>query len=137
MGKDGAPGVPGGNGGLAGDLHQQGTGAAHLFFQQPGRGVLTDGLERVGANELGKLRRLMRRSLAYGAHLIELHRNASAGTLPGSFCSGQAGADDAEGGCHVLLIIARGVCAQVEQLAKKSEKQIPRGLKPARNDRCE
>src|SRR5581483_11901700 len=42
--------VSGRNGTLPGDLDQQRSGAAHFFFQQPGRGVFAVGLEGVGAD---------------------------------------------------------------------------------------
>ena len=92
--------VTGGNRGLARDLHQQRTGAAHLLFQQPGRGVLGVGLQRVGAHQLGKVRGLVRGRRAHRPHLEQLDRDAAAGALPGCFRAGQSGADDADGFVH-------------------------------------
>ena len=74
--------VPGGNRGLRGDVHQQGTGAAHLFFQQPRRGVLAIGFQRVGANKFGEMGGLVRGSLPDRSHLVEVDGDAAARALP-------------------------------------------------------
>ncbi len=87
--------VSGRNSRLTPDLDQQRAGAAHLFFQQPGRGVLAVGLQGVRADQLGKVRRLVRRGRAYRSHLVQLHAQTAAGALPRGFRAGQAGADDA------------------------------------------
>src|SRR5262249_36183741 len=89
-----------GNGSLACDLEKKRICAPHFFLQKPRGCVLAVGFQRVGANEFGEIRGLMRGSCALGAHLEEFHRNAATGTLPRRFRTGEAGADDADR-CHV------------------------------------
>ena len=92
--------VPGRNGGLARDVHQQRTRAAHLLFQQPRRGVLRVGLQRVGADQFREVCTLVSGRRAQRPHLEQLDSDAAAGALPGGLRAGQSGTDDANGVGH-------------------------------------
>ena len=87
-------GVAGGDGAGVGLGEQDGTGAAHLLLQQPGRGVLRLGLERVGADQFGEVGGLVRLGGAGGAHLVERDPAAERGGLQRGFGAGQTSADD-------------------------------------------
>ncbi len=92
-------GVAGGHGARVRTGEQGAAGAAHFLLEQPGRGVFTLRLERVGADQLGEVGRLMcwrgaQRAVNHRAHLVEVDLAASAGSHQGSLRAGQAAADD-------------------------------------------
>ena len=92
-------GVSGGDGARVGAGEQRAAGAAHFLLKQPGCAVFTFRLERIGADQLGKVGRLMRRRGAQRAiydraHLIEIDLAAAPGRHQGRFRAGQAAADD-------------------------------------------
>jgi hypothetical protein len=83
---------------LGDDQRAQG---AHLLMQQPDRvrlGVV--GAEGVRADELGKAAGLVGFRAAPGPHLVQHHRHAGAGDLPGGFGARKAAADDVDGLGH-------------------------------------
>ncbi len=68
---------------------------AHLGVQQAdcASGPVV-GAERVGADQLGQLVRLVGVCAAHGAHFVQDHGDAGLGDLPGGLGTGQAAADD-------------------------------------------
>ena len=72
----------------------QGAAAPHLLVQQPDRVVEpVVGAERIGADQLGERAGLVRFGFAHRAHLMQDHRDARAGELPGRLAAGQAATD--------------------------------------------
>lgn len=86
-------GVAGGNGTGVGGLQEEATGATHLLFEQPGRGVFTFALERVGADELCEVGGLVSFGGAQRPHLGEDDVATEVGSLKGSFGAGETAAD--------------------------------------------
>jgi len=81
--------------------HDQRAGAAHFLMQQSDcivEGVI--GTEGVGTDQLGERISLMGERRLCGAHLVEMHRHARFGCLPGRFRSRQAAADNVQIGRH-------------------------------------
>ena len=95
-------GVAGGNGAGVGGLEEEGVGAAHLLFEQPGRGVFAFTLEGVGADELGEVGGLVGFGGAEGTHLGEDDVTAEAGGLQCGFGSGESAADYVDRFHHFL-----------------------------------
>ena len=87
--------MAGGDSALAGDLQQQRSSPPHFFLQQPGRGVLAVGFQRVGADQFRKVRSLMRRRRANGTHFPEFDGDAATRALPRRFRAREACADHA------------------------------------------
>ncbi len=92
-------GVPGGHRARIRAGQQGGPGPAHFLLEQPGRAVFALRLERIGADQLGKVGRLMRgrgaqRAVHHRAHFVEVDLAAAAGCHQGSLGAGQAAADD-------------------------------------------
>ena len=81
-----------------GRTHDQRAQPAHFGVQQADRVVdRIVGAERVGADQFGKAIGLVRFGHPYGAHLMEHHRDACIGDLPGGFRAGEAAADHMHG----------------------------------------
>jgi hypothetical protein len=81
-----------------GGAHHQGIELAHLLVQQPDRIVLgVIGAERIGANQLGQRRGLVRGRGAQRPHLVQHHRYAATDDLPGRLATREAAADDVNG----------------------------------------
>jgi hypothetical protein len=86
--------MSGRHGAFSRDLHEQRSGAAHFFLQQPGRGVLGVGLQGIRADQFRKIPTLMRCGGAHRTHLEKVDGNAPARALPRRFRSRQSRADD-------------------------------------------
>ena len=87
-------GVAGGNGGGVGLGEEDGAGAAHLLLEEPRRGVLRLGLERVGADQFGEVGGLVGLGGASGAHLVERDLAAEGCGLKRSLWASQSSADN-------------------------------------------
>jgi hypothetical protein len=55
------------------------------------------GAEGVGADQLGEPIGLVRVGAAHGPHLVQDHRHAASGELPGGLAAGESAADDVDG----------------------------------------
>ena len=78
--------------------HDQRAQRAHFLVQQADRiGARIVRAEGVGADELGEALGLVSVRAPNGAHLVQDHRNACLGDLPGGFGPGKAAADDVDG----------------------------------------
>ena len=76
-----------------GRAHDQRVKTPHLFLQKAdgvGQFVAAQG---VGAHQLGKVSRMMRRGKAFGPHLKKADRNAASRKLPGTLAAGKTCAD--------------------------------------------
>ena len=96
-------GMSGGHRARIGAAEQGAAGAAHFLLKQPGCAVFTLRLERIGADQLGKVGRLMcrrgaQRAVDDRAHLVEVDLAAAPGRHQGSLRAGQAAADDTNAG---------------------------------------
>ncbi len=92
-------GVACGDGGFVSNAQKSGTAAAHLLLEEPGRGVGRLAFERVRADELAKVDRLVGGretglAIDHGAHLIEVDFAAETRGGECSFRAGKAAADD-------------------------------------------
>ena len=79
---------------------ESGSSAAHLLLQQPGRCVGRLALERVGADQLSEISRLVswgkpRFSVDHGAHLVKVDLAAMAGRGERSLRAGQSASNHA------------------------------------------
>ena len=87
----------GGDGVAVGARNDEAAGLAHLPVQQADRVLLVVvGAEGVGADELGEAAGLVGEGAHDGAHLVQDHRHAHAGGLPGRLGAGEAAADDVD-----------------------------------------
>ena len=93
-------GVAGGDGGGVGVGEEDGTGAAHLLFEEPGGGVFGLGLEGVGADEFGEVGGLVGLGGTRGTHLVEIDFAAEFCCLKGGFGACEASADDFDSLCR-------------------------------------
>ena len=81
-----------------GGAHDQRAQPAHFGVQQSDRvvgGIV--GAKRVGAHEFGEAVGAVRFGHPVGPHLVQDHRDAGIGDLPGRFRAGEARADDMHG----------------------------------------
>ena len=83
-----------------GRAEDQGVEAPHLLVQEPHRVGRLVRAEAVGADELRQPFARVRRREARRPHLVEAHRHAPAGQLPGGLAARQTTADDAHGHAH-------------------------------------
>ena len=58
------------------------------------------GAEGIGAHQFGQPVGLVGLGLPFGSHLVQHHGHAAAGKLPGGLRTGEAAADDVNGGDH-------------------------------------
>ena len=81
-----------------GRLHDQRAEPAHFLVQQAdGIVVLVVGAEGIGADQFGQAIGLVGGGFALWPHLVQGHRDAGFGELPGGFGTGQAAADNMNG----------------------------------------
>ena len=84
----------GGQGVLIRHLHDQRAGTPEFGMQQPdGIALRIVGAETVGADQFGQPVGDMGRRGLFRPHLVQDHRNATAGQLPGRFRPGETAAD--------------------------------------------
>ena len=91
------------HGSFFGAGHQQRPEPAHFLLEQTCRGVDARCLERIGADQLGKLRRMMRRRHFLRLHLMQQHRNACLRKCPCRFAARKPAADHMHGFAHIGL----------------------------------
>src|SRR6185503_18510876 len=77
--------------GAGGGDHQRAEGL-HLALEQAGRVLRLVAAQRVAADELGEGGGRVRRRRPYRPHLVQHHRHAAAGELPGALAAGEAAA---------------------------------------------
>jgi hypothetical protein len=79
-----------------GSLHEEGSAAMKLFFQESDgilQGLATQG---IGADQLRQGFKFMGRGKLCRFHLTKHHGNPAPGSLPRCFAAGQAAADDGD-----------------------------------------
>ncbi len=87
----------GGDGVAVGGGDDEAAGLAHLPVQQAdGVLLVVVGAEGVGADQLGEAVGLVGEGADDGAHLVQDHRHAGLGDLPGGLGAGEAAADDVD-----------------------------------------
>ena len=70
----------------------------HEIRFDPGESVLrVVAAQRVRAHQLGEVAALVRRRGPHRPHLVQHHRHAAPGELPGGLAAGKAAADDMDG----------------------------------------
>src|SRR5262249_12692393 len=87
-------GRAGGHPGRVGGAHDERSEPTHLLLQQPDRVIELVAAERVAADELCELVRLVHGSRPQRAHLVQRHGYTSRRDLPRGFGAGEAAADD-------------------------------------------
>src|SRR5580698_1728658 len=86
--------VASGNGGFTRNLQQTRARSPHFFFQQPRRSIFTVRLQRIGADQFGKIGCLVGGSRARGPHFKQFDGDATSRTLPRRFRSCEARANN-------------------------------------------
>jgi hypothetical protein len=84
----------GGNSGRGRRFHHQRVSAAQFLLKQVRRGTGFVGLQRIRADNFGKLIGAVRRRLLHRPHLEQAHTRAAVCRLPGSFDTCEPAADD-------------------------------------------
>ena len=79
---------------LIGAGHDEGVAAAQFLLQQSHRVLQLIGAQGVGAHQLSKIGAVVGRSHFVGFHLMQAHRNAPVGQLPGRLASCKASSND-------------------------------------------
>ena len=79
---------------LIGAGHDEGVAAAQLLLQQSHRVLQLIGAQGVGAHQLSKIGAVVGRSHFVGFHLMQAHRDAPVGQLPGRLASCEASSND-------------------------------------------
>ena len=74
--------------------HDERAQAAHLLLENADGVLKSRTAQRIAADKLGEVRRLVRRGRCDGAHLVEQDLDAALGSLPGGLAAGESRARD-------------------------------------------